>query len=637
MLKLLNRERRLSTAVLVAVSAILVLLAMYQYIWSEQAMKASTSRMASLLRASMLDWHGGLFHQFADICFALRVNDDPHAADERGQYARRFQLWQSTAEYPHLVANLSIWELADPAHPRLLRLNPATWEFEPTNWSSKLQPLRAVLESRSENFDLASAASSEPESLFGPAGSQSFKVRNQGPGDLFSGWLFEAGIPALVHPIPRAKSEGPGRASHEPLQADWIVIEFDPNVLWTELVPQLTQRYFSGQHGLDYEVAVITSNGEERALYATSPRIDLSDTSHADAAMDVLGSRHHREITVTWPDRDFAAEASDDEPHGGVARGGPAPLWFPLIVDAGVEPDWDLIVWHRNGSLAAQARRLRWRNLGVSFGALLLVAFSTAMLAFSTRRAQQLADKEINFVAAVSHELRTPLAVISSAADNLADGVVRNEDQLLQYGTTIQNQARQLSDLVEQILLFAATRKGTSDIYALGTLQVSTVIEVALQNTEGLIHQERFRVERDLAPDLPPVIGDRTAVSQVLQNLITNAVKYGGPKKWIGIRGVVAEESNGKEVEISVSDRGIGIRPDELARIFEPFYRSAEVTAAQIHGTGLGLPLAKSIAEAMGGRLTVRSEPAKGSTFTLALRVAQNSVEPANTVLANQA
>jgi signal transduction histidine kinase len=110
-----------------------------------------------------------------------------------------------------------------------------------------------------------------------------------------------------------------------------------------------------------------------------------------------------------------------------------------------------------------------------------------------------------------------------------------------------------------------------------------------------------------------------------VQNLITNALKYGSEQKWIGIQVRVAEHGmTGKEVQISVSDRGIGIAPEELRHIFEPFYRSPSVTAAQIHGTGLGLPLAKSIVEAMQGQLTVRSAPGRGSTFTLHLPGVEN-------------
>ena len=83
-----------------------------------------------------------------------------------------------------------------------------------------------------------------------------------------------------------------------------------------------------------------------------------------------------------------------------------------------------------------------------------------------------------------------------------------------------------------------------------------------------------------------------------------------------------------KEVQISVSDRGIGIGEADLPHIFEPFYRSPSVKAAQIHGTGLGLPLSQSIAEAMKGRLAVTSVPGRGSTFTLYMPCAEASVQP---------
>ncbi len=622
-----NRERRLSSLVPIAVAAILVLLAIYQYVWSEQAMRATTSRMKSLLRASMLDWHMEFFHQFSDICLAMRVNQDPAISEDPQNYARRFQFWQQTAEYPKLVSNVYLWRLTGSGSPQILRLNFGTGHFEPGNWSADLQPLRAVLTARSNNFELATAASSEPESLFRPAPQEPFKMRDPNPGGAFAGWLFEANIPALVHAIPRENPAGkPGDTT--PPSADWLVIAIDMDVVRNDLAPQLTRRFFSGLHGLDYQVALLRSDGANRVMYASDPNLASKDTATADAAMDVLGSRHHREIALTWPDRKVAGEASDDESHGGAARGGPTPLWFPLIRDNGPAPDWDLVVWHRNGSLASQARRLRWRNLGISFAAFLLLGLSMAMLALTTRRAQQLADKEINFVAAVSHELRTPLAVISSAADNLADGVVRGEEQLMRYGATIQEQSRQLSDLVEQILLFAATRKGGSN-YALSSLAVADIVDNALRNTGGLIRHEGVRVEQHVPEDLPPVAGDPTALSQILQNLITNAVKYGGREKWIGINAAVVNGASAKEVEISIQDRGIGIEQHELSRIFEPFYRSPGVTSAQIHGTGLGLPLARSIAEAMGGRLGVRSQIGQGSTFSLYLRVAQISVEPA--------
>jgi signal transduction histidine kinase len=256
--------------------------------------------------------------------------------------------------------------------------------------------------------------------------------------------------------------------------------------------------------------------------------------------------------------------------------------------------------------------------LALSFGVLLVLAGGIAIILVSSSRARALARLQMEFVAAVSHELRTPLAVISSAAENIADGVITG-NRLHQYGAEIKNQAKQLIQLVEQILLFAATRNKRPH-YALRPLRVADVVETALKDTAGVIEASGVTVEQEIAPNLPPVLGDLRALSHCLQNLITNAVKYGGEARWMRIRARICDEDGRfEEVRISVEDKGLGIGSGELRRIFEPFYRSRAATAAQIHGTGLGLSLARDIAEAMGGRLGVVSETGKGSCFSIYL------------------
>jgi signal transduction histidine kinase len=250
---------------------------------------------------------------------------------------------------------------------------------------------------------------------------------------------------------------------------------------------------------------------------------------------------------------------------------------------------------------------------------LFLLVISMAILIFTSTRAQRLAKLQMDFVTAVSHELRTPLTVISSAAENIAHGVVEGKTQLEQYGSVIGAQARKLFEMVEQILLFAAIREGQQR-YSLRPLEVPEILDAALTGTAGLIRTAEFHVEQQIEPNLPRIVGDLPALSQCVQNLITNALKYGSEQKWIGIQARFIEHGlTGKEVQISVSDRGIGIAPEEVRHIFEPFYRSPSVTAAQIHGTGLGLPLAKSIVEAMKGHVTVKSASGRGSTFTVHL------------------
>jgi len=256
---------------------------------------------------------------------------------------------------------------------------------------------------------------------------------------------------------------------------------------------------------------------------------------------------------------------------------------------------------------------------------LVLLAANMGLVLFASHRAQKLAKVQMEFVASVSHELRTPIAAIFSASENIRDGYVEGRKNLKFYGSILTSQARQLIDLVDRILLFASTRSGKTQ-YVLCPLAVPEILRAVRKNVAELVEEADCRVEERVDSELPQVLGDMPAVCVCLQNLIANAIKYGGEERWIGLSAeCVDTEKHGKEVRISVQDHGKGISNAELPHIFEPFYRSPQVVAAQIHGTGLGLALAKRIAEALGGRISVVSELGVGSTFTLHLRLAEDA------------
>jgi signal transduction histidine kinase len=296
-------------------------------------------------------------------------------------------------------------------------------------------------------------------------------------------------------------------------------------------------------------------------------------------------------------------------------------MWFGAVGERHTQDDWYLEVKHRNRSLQEIMASTQWRERAVGLGILVLLALSMAMIFIASQRARKFARLQVEFVAAVSHELRTPVAVLCSAADNLADGVVQGPQQLDQYRSIITSQARQLTLLVEQILTFTGGG-GIKPGHPLRLLEVREIMQAAIEKTEGLLHSGQFTVEQAVEPGLPQVKGDLVALSQCLQNLIVNAVKYSGSSRWIGIKAQSIETKNGKrEVQITVADKGIGIAPSELGAVFEPFFRSPSVAKGQIHGTGLGLSLAKSMAEAAGGKFTVVSELGKGSAFTLHLPI----------------
>jgi signal transduction histidine kinase len=195
-----------------------------------------------------------------------------------------------------------------------------------------------------------------------------------------------------------------------------------------------------------------------------------------------------------------------------------------------------------------------------------------------------------------------------------------------EYGALIRNEGRRLARMIEQILRFAAGQSREAS-YALGPVPVAEAVARVLANIAALPEAEGFTVEREIDPDLPPVQADSTALTHCLENLILNALKYGGETRWARVRAGTA--GGGSRVRIGVEDRGAGIDPADLPHIFEPFYRGKAARAAQIHGAGLGLSLARDIAEGMGGRLEASSEPGRGSAFTLELPAATPAADEA--------
>src|SRR5262249_35603336 len=121
---------------------------------------------------------------------------------------------------------------------------------------------------------------------------------------------------------------------------------------------------------------------------------------------------------------------------------------------------WQLVLTHQAGSLDVAVQKARDKNLAIGFGILLLLGVSVALTLLSAQRERRLAQQQMQFVSAVSHELRTPLAVICSAGENLADGVVQDSERARKYGTLVRNEGHRLAEMVEQVLDFAGIQSG---------------------------------------------------------------------------------------------------------------------------------------------------------------------------------
>ena len=578
-----SRSSWLRSATPVILAVIVVIgTAVVQYRSTNQVSETTSVRLADSLHMSLINWHLDLFRTLSGIC--LRLPTRPEATDpaDLSPYVKGLAEWRSQAAYPELVSHVDILRLDAQQDARVTQLNPQSDRFDRIVWPSRFAPLYRSLESS------------------GSPGAAT--VLREGGG--VAGWLFEPELPALVHPLAAGR---------------WLVVALNPQVLTATVFPDLAQRYFSGTDGLDYFVAVVGGGSPRRVMYTSDPGRVQPTIADADGWVDVFGRVPGAN---GLPIRVFRSPSGGSGPAASIGMS-----WFALLGAAPADEDWQLLVRHRRGgALGAFVADLHRRDLTISFFTLVLLSGSLIMLVVASSRAQRLAALQMEFVTAVSHELRTPLTIISSAADNIVTGVVEGRQQLTQYGSVIGAQARHLAGLLEQVLLFAATNEHPVQHHLL-PLDVADVVDAALVSTAGLVEASGVTVERQIEPDLPSVDGDFLALVQCLQNLITNALKYGGDEQWLGIRAVRADAGNGRdEIAISVSDRGPGITPADLPRIFEPFYRSPSVAAARIRGTGLGLSLAKRIAEAMTGSLTVVSVLQQGSTFTLHLPV---GAEPA--------
>jgi signal transduction histidine kinase/HAMP domain-containing protein len=216
-------------------------------------------------------------------------------------------------------------------------------------------------------------------------------------------------------------------------------------------------------------------------------------------------------------------------------------------------------------------------------------------------------------VSTVSHELRTPLAGIKAYATALLRTDVKRSARMQQeYLTAIDADCDRLTTLVEESLDMSRIRAGMPGLNR-EPLSPAAVIERAVAAIRPIAKGRTLKSEVD--PDLPPAWGDPDRVQQVLGNLLANALNFSKPRSAVAVSALLV----GEDIQFAVADRGVGVRPDERERIFEPFYRGDGGTVGPPRGTGLGLAICKGIVEAHGGRIWVESEVGKGSTFYFTL------------------
>jgi signal transduction histidine kinase len=242
-----------------------------------------------------------------------------------------------------------------------------------------------------------------------------------------------------------------------------------------------------------------------------------------------------------------------------------------------------------------------------------IVASATLMVVHMILREASEARKKVDFVSNVTHELKTPLTSIRMFVETLKLGRVKDEGQVAACLDVIMTETDRLGALIDHVLSFSKVENQVKKY----NMQPNNIAQV-VRDTIGLFKAQMANVQGEvrlkMLPGLPSqAVFDKDAIREVLLNLLSNSIKYSGAEKFVTVQ--VGIDHN--DMFIEVTDRGIGIPQEDLARIFEKFYRVDQELSRNVDGTGLGLAICKEIVSAHGGRIAVSSVLRKGSSFTV--------------------
>lgn len=553
----------------------LVVLAVLQYRWIGEVAEAERQRMQNSLQLATSrfaeEFNGEVIRA---LMTASAGQTTPAIAGSN--YGQLYLQWRATAAYPAMIKSVFVVDNADSGNPRLLEFDEKSGTLKSADWPNELRDVEQQLiqqsNSSSDQFD-------EPF-----------------PPQLRRNTFLARDPPVAVLPLAQFVPGGPRPALPWPpfgaLPIKWVIVTFDQDILVREVFPDLIARYFLPLGEGEYRLAVMTTAEPRRIVYQSDVEPTQRDFSNADSKADLF----------------TFAPGGLNQP--AIGRNG------PFNPGARRPGHWQLVVEHRLGSLDAAANRLYYRNMAVSFGTFIVLLGSVIMIILASERARALANQQVNFAAGVSHELRTPLAAIQALTHNLAAGVIKNPVDVQQYAQMVHDEARSLTGIVDQVLLFGESRSMRKK-YEIGPVEIVDIIDDALATLASEIHESGCDVISEIPDDAPTVRANATALTHCVRNLVSNAVKY-GTKSTQGnsIRIVVTHNEQKREACIAVIDQGRGIAPADEPHILEAFYRGQDTTSGK-RGAGLGLYLVKQLIEAMGGRITVETASGSGSTFML--------------------
>jgi len=390
----------------------------------------------------------------------------------------------------------------------------------------------------------------------------------------------------ILHDITKAATE----LSQRIRDLEYRTSMFDPNQLLENINIEILDKYLqmeleSKDIDLPYEYGVYSNRDKAYFIENGNYTATIGDTSKSSnvAAMNPLYKAEYK-ISL------FADEITDP---------GHLNLYFP------------------------GKSRFLWSNVigillsSVVFTALILFCFTyTVMVIF---RQKKVSEMKTDFINNMTHEFKTPIATISLASDSiLSPTIVENKEKVIRFIHIIKQENRRMLGQVEKVLQMAQIEKQNVEL-KISEVNIHELVEEAVINAELKIQAKGGSIKSQLNSRQPVIKGDVTHISSIINNLLDNAEKYTPESPEILIS---TKDVNGG-IEISVTDNGIGMTKDVLKDIFEKFYRVHTGNLHNVKGFGLGLSYVKAMVDAHHGKVFVKSELGKGSTFTVFLPLKQ--------------
>jgi signal transduction histidine kinase len=550
---------------LLVLATALIILGALQYRWIGEMADAERLRMRAGIEFAAQHFSDDFDHELTRMFFAFQI---PEMEARPEQLFRRYDEWAASSRDPRIVKAIYFVPPNEVDH--VFLVDAGSHRVRPAEWQLSLLGVRKMIEESFAAGQPVPPAVPQEAALVVPCGEmQRMKMER-----------FHAQMMMLMHggagPPPGA-SHGVGVDRPNP---SYTIIQLDRDYIKQTLLPDLAHRYFDTPEGRQYEVAIVAPDDGEM-IYRSDGG---SAPFHADLRLPI-----------------FSVRALRREPFD-------VPLLREKLRQA---PAWQLLVRYHAGSLEDVVGATRRRNLMLTGGILAVLAGTMLALVAMLRSAERLRLQQLEFVAGVTHELNTPVAALTSAGQNLADGIITEPSQVARYGTAIVKESRRLTEMIGQVLAYGGMQARRKIAFA--PVDVNAVIDEALASCRWMAEEQGVAVETYVDRNLPLVDGDAASLARAVQNLVANAIRHGAEGKWVSISAAADKGS----VVIRVEDRGPGIAARDLPHLFEPFFRGRG--SDRVKGTGLGLTIVKQIAAMHGGSVTPERRREHGAAFTLRL------------------